>query len=76
MSWSWRPELESAVLEEPFLELRGVKKRVKRFGVMGGGRLGFRLPSVDVAAGGDEQRKSGVGSCIILLRGAHGEDIL
>jgi hypothetical protein len=51
-----------------------VKKRVKRLGVMGGGRLGFRLPNVAVAVGGDEQRKSGVGSCN-LLRGAHGEDI-
>lgn len=62
MSCNWRPELESAVLEDAFLELRGVKKRVKRFGVMGGGRLGFRLPNVAVDMGGGDEKSSGVGS--------------
>jgi hypothetical protein len=62
MSCSWRPELETAVRDEPFLELRGVKKRVKRFGVMGGGRLGFRLASVAGDAGGDDEKSSGAGS--------------
>jgi hypothetical protein len=52
-----------------------VKKRVKRFGVMGGGRLSFRLPSVAVDAGGDDAKSSGVGSWS-RQRGAHGDDIL
>jgi hypothetical protein len=76
MSCSWRPELESAVLDETCLEFRGVKKRVKRFGVMGGGRLGFRLPSDAVkAGGGDDAKSSGVGSWR-RVRGAHGDDII
>jgi hypothetical protein len=76
MSCSWRPELESAVRDETSFELRGVKKRVKRFGVMGGGRLGLRLPSDAVkAGGGDDAKSSGVGSWR-RLRGAHGDDIM
>lgn len=75
MSCNWRPELERATLEEPLLELRGVKKRLKRFGVMGGGLLGFRAPNVAVdAGGGDDEKSSGVGSCS-QLRGAQGEDM-
>jgi hypothetical protein len=61
MSCSWRAELESVVRDETFLEFRGVKKRVNRFGVIGGGRFCFRVPAVAADAGGDEQ-SSGVGS--------------
>jgi hypothetical protein len=75
MSCSWRPELESAVRDETSLELRGVKKRVKRLGVMGGGRLGFRLPVAVKAGGGDDAKSSGVGSWR-RLRGAQGEDMV
>lgn len=75
MSCNWRPERERATLEEPLLVLRGVKKRVKRFGVMGGGLLGFRAPNVDAdAGGGEDEKSSGVGSCS-QLRGAHGDDM-
>ena len=59
--------------EDSFLEFRGVKKRVKRLGVMGGGRLGFRLPEAACGAGGDEEKSSGVGSCS-RKRAAHGEE--
>jgi hypothetical protein len=74
MSWSWRPELESAVREDTSLECRGVKKRVKRLGVMGGGRLGLRLAIVAADMGGGDENSSGVGSWS-LLRVAHGDDI-
>jgi hypothetical protein len=52
-----------------------VKKRVKRFGVIGGGRLGFRLPVVAMDEGGDDENSSGVGSWS-PVRGAHGDDII
>jgi hypothetical protein len=76
MSCNWRPELESAVREEPFFEFRGVKKRVNRFGVIGGGRLSFRLPIVAEDMGGGDEQRSGVGSWKSLLRVAHGEDMI
>jgi hypothetical protein len=75
MSCNWRPELDSAVREEPFFELRGVKKRVNRFGVIGGGRLGLRLPIAAEDMGGGDEHSSGVGSWRSLLRVAHGDDM-
>lgn len=75
MSCNWRPERERCVRDETFLESRGVKKRVKRFGVMGGGRFCFREHAVALGAGGDESM-SGVGSWNNMLRGAQGEDML
>lgn len=74
MSCNWRPALDSAV-RDAFLEFRGVKKRVKRLGVMGGGRFCLREPVVAVKAGGDDGQSSGVGSWN-AVRGAHGEDML
>jgi hypothetical protein len=74
MSCSWRLERVGAVREEPVLEFRGVKKRVKRFGVMGGGRFTLRLKLPVAAEGGDEENRSGVGPWRIW-RGAHGEDM-
>lgn len=71
MSCSWRPELEREARDEPWLELRGVKKRVKRLGVIGGGLFCFRAA---VGAGGEEEKSSGVGSWN-ATRGAHGEDM-
>jgi hypothetical protein len=73
MSCNLRLDLVAATLEDCSFVLRGVKKRVKRFGVMGGGRFCFLLP-VAVGIGGDDEKMSGVGSCS-LLRVAHGEDI-
>ena len=73
MSCNWRPELESEVREDTFREFCGVKKRVKRLGVMGGGRLGLREPVV--AVGGDDEKTSGVGSRR-TLRGAQGDDMI
>jgi hypothetical protein len=70
MSWSCRPELEREARDDPWLELRGVKKRVKRLGVIGGGLLCLREA---VGAGGDEEKMSGVGSWN-AARGAHGEE--
>ncbi len=61
--------------EDSFFEFRGVKKRVKRLGVMGGGRLGLRLPEAACGAGGEEEKSSGVGSCS-PERTAHGDDII
>jgi hypothetical protein len=60
MSCNLRLDREGAAREDASLVLRGVKKRLKRFGVMGGGRLCFRLPVV--AVGGDDEKMSGVGS--------------
>lgn len=71
MSCSCRPELESEARDDPWLELRGVKKRVKRFGVIGGGLFCLR---VAVGAGGEEKKSSGVGSWN-ATRGAQGEDM-
>lgn len=71
MSCNCRPELESEARDDPWLELRGVKKRVKRFGVIGGGLFCLR---VAVGAGGEEEKSSGVGSWN-ATRGAHGEDM-
>lgn len=75
ISCSWRPDLVSEVRDETSLEFRGVKKRVKRLGVMGGGRFGFREQAVAEDAGGGDEQSSGVGSWRSRLRGAHGEDI-
>lgn len=72
ISCSCRPELESEARDDPWLEFRGVKKRVKRFGVIGGGLFGLRVAAVD--AGGDEEKSSGVGSWN-ATRGAQGEDM-
>lgn len=75
MSCNWRPELErELVLDEPCVELRGVKKRVKRFGVMGGGLFGFRLPVIEADAGGDDENISDSGSGSPPW--AQGEDML
>ena len=71
ISCSCRPELERAL--EPCVEVRGVKKRVNRFGVMGGGFL-MRLLVVAEGTGGDELGQSERGS-ISALRVAHGEDM-
>jgi hypothetical protein len=71
MSCSCRPELES--LDDPCVDVRGVKKRVNRFGVMGGGFL-MRPLVVAGGAGGDELGNSDRGS-ISPLRAAQGEDI-
>lgn len=71
MSCSCRPELESEARDEPWVELRGVKKRVKRLGVIGGGLFCLRAP---VSAGGEEEKSSGVGSWS-ATRGAQGEDM-
>jgi hypothetical protein len=67
--------LDSDVRDETSLEWRGVKKRVKRFGVMGGGRFGFREHAAAADAGGGDEKSSGVGSWSSMLRGAHGEDM-
>lgn len=76
MSCSWRLDREGAVRAELFFEFRGVKKRVKRLGVIGGGLLGLRLSMAVMAGmGGDDDSSSGVGSWS-PLRGAHGEDML
>ncbi len=75
MSCSWRPDLVSDVRDETSLECRGVKKRVKRLGVMGGGRFGLREHTVADDGGGGDEKSSGVGSCRSRLRGAHGEDM-
>ena len=75
MSCNWRPERESEVRDETSLEFRGVKKRVKRLGVMGGGRLGFREHAVAADAGGGDEQSSGVGSWRSRPRGAQGEDM-
>jgi hypothetical protein len=72
MSCSCRPELESVL--DPCVEGRGVKNRVNRLGVMGGGFL-MRLLVVDAEGiGGDELRQSGRGS-MSALRAANGEDM-
>jgi hypothetical protein len=76
ISCNWRPELDGKVREETSLEFRGVKKRVKRLGVIGGGRLGFREHAVAAETGGGDEKSSGVGSWRSILREAHGEDIL
>lgn len=76
MSCNWRPERESEVREETSFEFRGVKKRVKRLGVMGGGRLGFREQTVADDAGGGDEKSSGVGSWMSMLREAHGDDMV
>lgn len=62
--------------EETSLECRGVKKRVKRLGVMGGGRLGFREQAAADEAGGGDEKSSGVGSWRSMLRGAQGDDMV
>jgi hypothetical protein len=72
MSCNCRPELESEL--DPCVEFRGVKNRVKRFGVMGGG-FRMRLLVVAKGAGGDELKQSDRGSAG-ALRAAHGEDML
>ena len=41
MSCSWRAELPWDIDDDPCVDARGVKNRVKRLGVMGGARLGF-----------------------------------
>ena len=75
MSCSWRPERDREAREATSFECRGVKKRVKRLGVMGGGRLGLREHAVADEAGGGDEKSSGVGSWRSMLRGAHGDDI-
>jgi hypothetical protein len=72
MSCSCRPELDSVL--DPCVEGRGVKKRVNRFGVMGGGFLMRLLVVVAEGTGGDELGQSDRGS-MSALRVAHGEDI-
>jgi hypothetical protein len=62
MSCNWRPDLERCVRDETSLEFRGVKKRVKRLGVMGGGRFGLREQTVADEGGGGDEHSSGVGS--------------
>jgi hypothetical protein len=54
ISCSWRCDLPSDLAPEEGFVFRGVKNRVNRFGVIGGGFLGFRLPIVDGIGGGDE----------------------
>lgn len=71
MSCNCRPELES--VDDPCVEGRGVKKRVNRFGVMGGG-FRIRLLVDAEGIGGDELKQSDRGS-IGALRAAQGEDI-
>jgi hypothetical protein len=73
ISCSWRPEAET--LEDPWTDVRGVKKRVKRLGVIGGGFLGFLLPIVGGAVGGDELGHSEGGSRS-PKRAVHGDDIV
>jgi hypothetical protein len=60
ISCNLRLDRDGTVREDASFVLRGVKKRLNRFGVMGGGRFCFRLPVV--AVGGDEEKNSGVGS--------------
>jgi len=75
MSCNWRPARKRELFEAwEDLEFRGVKKRLKRFGVMGGGRFGFRLAVVAAGTGGDDEKTSGVGSRC-MLRVVHGDDI-
>jgi len=81
MSCSWRPERERVERDEAFLEWRGVKNRVKRFGVMGGGRLCLVVvvvvAVVEAAAGGDDEKRSGEGSSWrSWLRAAQGDDMM
>jgi len=76
MSCNWRPELVRDVRDETSLECRGVKKRVKRLGVIGGGRFGFREFAVPAEVGGGDEQSSGVGSWMRMLRGAQGDDML
>lgn len=71
ISCSCRPELEREARDDPWLEFRGVKKRVKRFGVIGGGLFCLRVAA---GAGGEEENSSGVGSWN-ATRGAQGEDM-
>jgi hypothetical protein len=76
ISCNWRPELDGKVREETSFEFRGVKKRVKRLGVIGGGLLGFREHAVAAeTGGGGDEKSSGVGSWRSILRGAQGEDM-
>jgi hypothetical protein len=61
MSCNWRPEAPRVTEDDPCVELRGVKKRVNRLGVMGGAFLGFRVPIDENVGGGDEHGSSGNG---------------
>ena len=75
ISCNWRADLlRETVREESFLEFLGVKNRVKRLGVMGGGFFSLRLPVVKAAGGGDDESISDTafsGS----LRKTDGDDI-
>lgn len=76
MSCNCLSERERQARDEAWLELRGVKKRVKRLGVMGGGRLCLRVAvGAGAGAGGDDEKSSGVGSWK-ATRGAHGDDMV
>jgi len=75
MSCNWRPELVREVRDDISLECRGVKNRVKRLGVIGGGRFGLREHAVAAEAGGGDEQSSGVGSWMRMLRGAQGDDM-
>jgi hypothetical protein len=67
ISCNWRAELDWAERDDRVL--RGVKNRVKRLGVMGGGRFCLRA-AVGAGGGDDERRSSGWNA----TRGAHGDD--
>jgi hypothetical protein len=75
MSCNWRPEAPRVAEDDPWVELRGVKKRVNRLGVIGGAFLGFRVPMDENVGGGDEGGSSGNGSRR-PLRPMNGDDIL
>lgn len=61
-SCSWRPELPiDLTTRDPFFEFLGVKNRVKRLGVIGGGFFGFRPAIVEVGCGGDDEGISDTG---------------
>jgi hypothetical protein len=74
-SCSWRPELPIALArDEPDFVFRGVKKRVNRLGVIGGGFFSLRLPVVDMGCGGGDEDTSD-GDSWSSAKSSGGEDI-
>ena len=64
ISLNCRPDLlNDSDCEGPWTEDLGVKNRVNRFGVIGGGFLGFLLPVLDGGPNGDDGGIFDIGSC-------------
>jgi hypothetical protein len=77
ISCNWRCDLpKHRAPEAGCFEFRGVKNRVNRFGVIGGGFLGFRLPIVDGNGGGDEGGNSDIESSSRSSKEYAGDDIV